>query len=225
MTARARRAVTAVVTTALALSLGACSKVPGVYTYEAAGATAAAGSTPGASGPFDADAYVAGIWQDKVLPTLDGAAKDAATVLPAIAADATSAATTYGRASSSGGPATFVVKGSGTVVGVDTSGPQGLLEIDLAPGDGTADLGVAVGPAFLGTALRDALPFIDFSQFTNQIDYADVATALNATVKKDVVAGLDPAAAKGRKVEFVGAFSLVDPANIALVPVSLKVAP
>ena len=225
MTARAPRVLVALVTCTLAAALSGCARVPGVYVYEPAGATATAGATPGAAGPFDADAYVAGIWQDKVLPTIDGEAKDAATVLTAIAADAEGAATTYGRASASGGPATFVVKGTGTVVEVDTSGPQGLLKVDLAPADGKADLGVAVGPAFLGTAVRDALPFVDFSQFTNQIDYADVATALNATVKKTVVADLDPAAAKGRTVEFTGAFSLVDPENIALVPVALKVSP
>jgi predicted lipoprotein len=43
------------------------------------------------------------------------------------------------------------------------------------------DSGVAVltGPVIRGTALRDALPFIQFSQFTNQLEYARVANALN----------------------------------------------
>lgn len=225
MTGRSGRSWLALLAATVALSLSGCAKVPGIYTYEAVGATATGAATPGGGGPFDADAYVAGIWQDKVLPAIDSAANDASAVVPAIAEDPEAAAATYGRASSSGGPATFVVKGTGTVLEVDTSGPQGLLELDLEPGDGEADLAVAVGPAFLGTAVRDALPFIDFSQFTNQIDYADVATALNATVRQTVVADLDPSTAKGKKVDFVGAFSLVDPENIAVVPVSLKVSP
>jgi predicted lipoprotein len=43
------------------------------------------------------------------------------------------------------------------------------------------DSGVTVltGPVIRGTALRDALPFIQFSQFTNQLEYARVANVLN----------------------------------------------
>lgn len=223
--ARPARAARLGAVAALAAVLTACSGVPGVYTVEKRGDSGATGLRQGGTAPFDAEAYVAGIWTAKVIPTLDGAAADAGTVLAAVRNDPAAAATAYGRPSTSGGPATFVVKGSGTVLGVDTSGPQGLLRVDLAPGDGTPDLGIAIGPAFLGTAVRDSLPFIDFSQFTNQIDYADVATALNATVKKDVVGDLDPAAAKGKRVGFVGAFSLLDPTAVAVVPVSLEVSP
>jgi predicted lipoprotein len=51
----------------------------------------------------------------------------------------------------------------------------------VSDGKLTLDSGVAVltGPVIRGTALRDALPFIQFSQFTNQLEYARVANALN----------------------------------------------
>jgi len=77
---------------------------------------------------------------------------------------------------------------------------------------------------FLGTAIRDAVGFIDFSQFANQIDFADVASALNDRVRADVVKGVKPASLKGRDVTFEGAFQLLDPANIVVTPVSLSVA-
>jgi predicted lipoprotein len=38
---------------------------------------------------------------------------------------------------------------------------------------------IQTGPVIRGTALRDALPFIQFSQFTNQLEYARVANVLN----------------------------------------------
>lgn len=206
---------------AAVLLLAACSKVPGVYVVERDGDAAAAAAAGG--GPFDAAAYVEGIWGSKVLPTLESQARPAAEVLAAIAGGAESAGATYGRQAGAGSPYTFTVSGTATVVAVDAESAVGVLSIDVAPADGTADLRIAIGPALLGTSLRDALPFIDFSQFTNQLDYADVATALNARVKTTVLAGLDAAAAQGRTVTFLGAFSATGDAQPILVPARLEV--
>ena len=63
------------------------------------------------------------------------------------------------------------------------------------------------GPAINGTAIRDGVGFIEFGQFTNQVEYAAAATALNEQVKKQVLADVDPAALEGKRVSFVGAFS------------------
>lgn len=216
-----RRSVPVLVAVAISAVLAGCSGVPGVYTVERAG-SGASPSAGGSGAAFDATAYVAGIWDAKVLPTLSDSAVSASEVLAAIAADPAAAGKKYARQTGSGSPFTYTVKGSGKVLSVDTSGPQGLLAVDLAPGDGKADLSITVGPAVLGTAIRDALPFIDFSQFTNQIDYADVGTALNAEVRQKVLADIRPADIKGKKVDFVGAFALLDPASVVVVPVSLK---
>ena len=62
---------------------------------------------------------------------------------------------------------------------------------------------VQVGPR--SRARRsDAVGFIEFGQFVNQVEYADAATALNNQVKAQVLEDLDPASLKGKKVQVHG---------------------
>lgn len=200
-------------------ALTACGRVPGVYTYESKASAAA----PGAAA-FNAKTYVDGIWTSKVVPTVHSKATDAATLLPAITANPTAAGKRYGRQAGTGGPYSFLVKGTGKVTKVDTSVPTG--PVTVAP-SGTSARGekvfLATGPVIAGTSLRDAVGFIDFSQFTNQLDYANVATQLNNRVKTDVLGKVDRKSLVGKQVSFEGAFSLLDPANILVVPTSLTV--
>lgn len=204
-----------------ALLLSACSGIPGVYTVERSGEPGAS-STAG-SGSFDAAASAARIWKDDVPAAVSGAVP-AATLFPQLATDPESAQTSHGHSQGNGSPWSYVVSGEATVASVDTSGPSALLvlEQDWAPG---TTVSIQVGPAMLGTAVRDSLGTVDFSTFVNQIDFADVATELNKLVKKDVIAGLDPASAKGKKVTFVGSFAYNDPKNVVITPLQLKVAP
>lgn len=212
----AGRHCAAVVLAALVLSLAACSSVPGVYTYEDEKkvAQAAAG--------FDAKTYVDGIWSSKVLPAVTEKAVDAATLLDAIAADPVQAAEKYGTTSGTGAAPAFLVKGEGTVTAVDVNAPTGPVTVTLA--DAAArTVTLVTGPVIAGTAIRDAVGFIDFSQFTNQIDYANVSTELNNRVKTDVVSQLDRAALTGKQVSFEGAFSLLTPTVIPVVPTKVQV--
>jgi ABC-type branched-subunit amino acid transport system ATPase component len=48
---------------------------------------------------------------------------------------------------------------------------------------------------------------VEFGEFTNQVEYADAATALNDEMREQVLADLDPASLAGKKVSFVGAVS------------------
>jgi predicted lipoprotein len=88
-----------------------------------------------------------------------------------------------------------------------------------------ANVQVVTGPVIVGTALRDAVKFIKFGDFTNQLNYADAATQLNSKVKSDVLAKVTAKDLVGKKVTFAGAFSLVAPGSILIVPTELAVAP
>jgi predicted lipoprotein len=200
------------------LLTGGCAKVPGIYVVEKPGSNAAA---PG--GAFNANSYAAGVWSTKVVPTVLARSTDATTLLAAIKADPDTAGKKYGVQSGVGSPYSMMIKGTGRILAVAESTGAGQLQVDLDPPDGRPDLSIAIGPVFLGTALRDAVGFISFSQFTNQVDYADAATALNSQVRQKVVATLDTAAATGRSVTFAGAFQLLDPNNIVVTPVQLGV--
>jgi predicted lipoprotein len=73
--------------------------------------------------------------------------------------------------------------------------------------------------------VRDATGIVQFSDFTNQIQFADVGNELNARVLKTVVAPLDLSTLKGRTVEFEGTAVVGDPGPPIrdLVPVRLAV--
>ncbi|GII81270.1 lipoprotein [Sphaerisporangium rufum] len=198
------------------VAVAGCSGVPGVYVVESAASDAAQ------DGAFDAAKYAAGIWSAKVVPTVLAKAADAEAVVKAVKADPEEAGQKYGRRTGTGGPYAVMVKGTGKVLSVARSSGAGRIEVDLAPADGKPDLGIAIGPVFLGTALRDAVGFIDFGQFTNQVDYASAATALNTQARLRVVAPARLDGAEGKKVAFAGAFQLLDPKNIVVTPVSLE---
>jgi predicted lipoprotein len=210
-----RRLALAGLLAAGALVLGACS-VPGVYVAEKNGA-----STAAANGAPDPKAYAKSVWADKVVPTITDKAVDAKTVVTALRDNADAAKKQYGVESPSG--AIFViVKGTGKVTAIEEPEAAGTLAVDVT-GDGKPDLGVAIGPVFLGTALRDSVGFIDFNSFTNQIDYATVADALNDQVRTTVVKNIDRSTVTGKTVTFAGAAQLLDPKNIVVTPVTCEV--
>ncbi|WP_196073112.1 DUF2291 family protein [Nakamurella alba] len=197
------------------VALTGCS-VPGLWHYEAEGSGTGAGGT----GAFDAAAYVDGIWADKVLPTVSEKAVDAAVLLPALVADKDAAVEQYGvKSAATGGSPSFLVKGSGPVTGVDTENPNGPITVKI----GDTELQVVTGPVIIGTALRDAVGFINFSDFVNQIDYQNVGTQLNNKVKTEVVPAVKDQDLTGKTLTFEGAFTLLSPTSIQVVPTKLTV--
>lgn len=144
--------------------------------------------------PFDAAAYAASIWESKVVP--------AANAAPEFAPGA------HG-----------LVKGSGRVLKIDAARQR--LVLDIAPFDGKPDAELDVGSVH-GTALRDALSFIQFGQFLNQVDYAHAANALDDRSAQAASAALT-GVKKGDTVRFSGALIPAEdglPAEI--VPVTVE---
>ena len=161
--------------------------------------------TGGAGSPterFDAERYVQSIWAPKVLQGGVAGARDVD-----LAASA---------------PAFF--KGSGKVMKVDTASRAGVALVDLAPGDGKADVALQVGPVTRGTALRDALG-LGFSDFDSQIDYANVAGKLNERAVAGLASLKEPAALEGKTVSFAGAGAVNVDGLLDLLPVTLEIAP
>ncbi len=199
--------------------LGACSQVPGIYTIESK-SDAQAGSQA-----FDPVSYVDEAWDAKVLPTVQEQATDASTLLPAIADDPEAAGEQYGHRSGVGSPFSFLIQGSGTVTEVNAEAATAPLTVKLDGSD--EEVSIGTGDVIAGTALRDGLGFISFSEFSNQLDYADVATELNNRVRTDVLAQLpeDRKELQGSEVTFSGAFSALVPGTVMIVPVTLEVAP
>lgn len=173
----------------------------------------------------NADAYVDSIWSGKLVPAVSNGAIDARTLLDALAASSQQARSRYAHCDS-GGACFFLAKGSGTVVAVDTRSRVGLALVDIAPLDGKPDVSIQIGPVLRGTALRDATGIIRFTDFVNQLQFADAGNAINDRVAKTVLARLDLTALKGRDVSFAGALRAEDkssPPLAELVPMQLSV--
>lgn len=164
-----------------------------------------------AGGPFEAASYVDSIWDSRVRPAI----RENAVTLEVFLA-------TRKQAGAATRPAAVAIEG--VIVEVDTSSRVGLALIDVDPGDGRADAAVQVGPVLRGTALRDVLEFIRFTDFTNQIEFAAVAAALNNRVAVSVLRDLDPAVLAGRRARVAGA-ALIDASSpdalVSIVPVEL----
>jgi predicted lipoprotein len=179
-------------------------------------------ATDGSPGPearaFDAAAHVEKIWGTEVVPTVEREATECTQLLASLQKDREGTLQRLGR-----GPRAshLLAKGEGKVVSVDRRSRAGLLGVDVAPVDGQADVWVQIGPVLQGMALRDAVGFISFGQFVNQLDYADVGNALNQRVLDSVLRGLDAESAKGRAVSFAGA--LTPGERLLVTPVRLTV--
>jgi len=172
-------------------------------------------SAPAAERPVR---YVDSIWNSKLLPAVLNGAVEARTLLDALVKSPADALTRFGHREANG-PSYLLVKGEGVVTKVDTQSRVGLALIDVAPYDGKPDLSIQIGPVLRGTSLRDATGVIRFTDFVNQLQFADVANELNDRLLKTVLSGIDPATLKGKRVSFAGT-AAADPAKETFFPLN-----
>jgi predicted lipoprotein len=102
------------------------------------------------------------------------------------------------------GAKSLLVQGDGDVTSVDSSSLVGVAHVRFTD---AIEADVLVGPVIRGTAIRDALRFIRFSDFANQIEYAQVASSLNERVLDQLRNVPQPALLVGRRVRIVGALA------------------
>jgi predicted lipoprotein len=159
-------------------------------------ATASAGAVTPAS-------YVNSLWSAKLLPAIENSAVDARSFLDAYAKSPSDALARWGRRDA-GGPVYLSIKGEGRVLTVDTKSKVGLAMVDVAPFDGKPDVTIQIGPVLRGTSLRDATGLVRFTDFVNQLQFADVANELNDRVLKTVLSPRVLASLGGKVVAFAG---------------------
>jgi predicted lipoprotein len=208
----------------LMLALSGCTLWTVRSLHPAEGETPAGGTEPGQPG-FSAGAYVDSIWDSKVLPEAETKSTKLDTLLEALRANPDAAKEQYGHREGQR-PYNFLVNGEAKVLSVDTASRAGTVKIDLLPGDGQADATLQVGPVIRGTSIRDALPFIQFNMFVNQLQYASVSNAMNEKVSKDVIGDLDLANLAGKTIDFRGAFTLEERGNandVLITPIKITV--
>jgi predicted lipoprotein len=176
---------------------------------------------------FQAAEYVAAIWDEKVLPAYEKQAADFVTVLEALRGKRREASERYGLKRETGEPFyVFKVRADARVVKYDDSSRNGLLRVNLEPSGKGMHAALQVGPVVLGTAIRDSLEFIRFTDVGNQLQFADLADQLNARMQKESVAPLDMSKIAGKCISFLGAFKLEEEQpieDIVVTPVKISI--
>jgi predicted lipoprotein len=158
---------------------------------------------------FQASEYVAAVWDERILPSYELEAVDYTEVLSGLRADRQKAIETYGLARETGEPFyVFKVRGTCRVVEYDDSSRNGVIRVDMEPADGKVDATLQVGPVIRGTAIRDSMEFIRFTDVGNQLQFAALANELNARMRRDSVEPLDLPNIVGKRISFLGAFRL-----------------
>ncbi len=170
---------------------------------------------------FDKVAYVDGIWESKVLPTVQQNAVDFSTLYNELKLNQDAASQKYGK--KVGGPYNFLTKFEGKVLSADTSSRVGVIKVETQTPNGAAILTVQVGPVVQGTSIRDALGFIAFNDFVNQLQFADVADELNTRALQNALNDTDPTTLVGKTVDITGAFTLDNIDDLVVTPVFMTV--
>lgn len=186
---------------ALALPLLGGCKI--VRKLPEAGAVADGGAPASAADPVAA--AVQASYEAQLLPHVEQAAVDVAELRAAIGQGLGAAGTAHGVQAAGGGAWNFLAKGEGVVVGADRESRAATLDVDV-DADGTGDLQIQIGPVVKGTALRDAAPFYEFTDFRDQMEFAALARALNTRATEGLA--LPEGDLAGRRVSFAGAFAL-----------------
>jgi predicted lipoprotein len=201
---------------AVCLAVSAC-KIE--HKSSAAQQKAAAGSFENKS--FNPKAEVAAMWESKALPAMAGMALDYSSLRKEMAANLDAAGAKHGhREKGEGAPWNMATTVTGRIVEVETELSAGTADIDV-DGDGKADVQIQIGPVVRGATLRDILPFISFTSYTNQIDFAQLANALNdRAYEASTLKAADRSKLKGQKVELTGVFTADSAADIPVITVT-----
>jgi predicted lipoprotein len=189
---------------------------------------------------FDAPAFVAGIFDSRVAPTVQEKAVDLAAILNQFEVDEKGIAKkdelvpiaeqngviTVGEAH------VYMVKGQGVVTEVDTESRVKTMAVQLDGYDGPVMVKLYTGPRIPSdeTAVRDAVGFLNFGDFRDQTEYGKVASELNKLIVKQVLGGVDLATLVGKTISFTGAIGIrtfnlidIDLSKVTIVPVSIEV--
>lgn len=170
-------------------------------------------------GRFDPVEYADERFESEIVPQIEEEALPLGTLLSDLADGADEAE--FGHAPGAGSSYSFPVEFTGVA-----GAPNGsILPVTVEGVSPDVTVQVQIGPALNGTALRDVTGTVSFNEFTNQLEFQEVATEFNNRVRDTVLADVDPAAIEGSSVTVVGTFTRVNPALVSVVPVVFEVAP
>lgn len=144
----------------------------------------------------------------------------AATLATALKANP-SAASKYGVSSDQGATYVVPVTFTGRVGKVP---PAGYTPVTVAGLPKGTQVGIQLGPAVIGTDLRDATGKIQLGQFENQIQYQNAATGINNQLKA-LLTKVNATGLQGKTVKVAGVFQPINPQLWNVTPATITVVP
>lgn len=172
----------------------------------------------GVKAKVDSLAFADENYEKTLVPYILANSYDLAELDAAILADPDAAGAKYGKRD--GDNAAYSVATKFTAKGGELKGDLLVLEVAGVK----TPVYLQVGPALNGTALRDVTGLVKFGAFENQLAYQDIGTKLNDKAREAVLSKIDKTTLTGKTITVIGAFSLFNPKQYMVVPISLEVA-
>ena len=122
---------------------------------------------------FDPVSYVENIWESKILTTIHNDSEEISFILDQLFKNQELAEEKYGHRSGTGS-FSFMVRGKAEVVSLNKKSRVGTLSIKLEK-EYDSEIYITIGPVIKKDSIRDAVKFIKFNDFVNQLDFADVS--------------------------------------------------
>ena len=169
---------------------------------------------------FDAKAYVENIWKSKIIPTISEEAEDITFILDELFKNKEITEEKYGGRSGTGSYS-FMIKGKGEVISLNTASRVGTLSIKLEK-QYDSEIFITLGPVIKKDSIRDAVKFIKFNDFVNQLDFADVSRIIKVRVLNEIIGPLNLKEITGKKLKFEGAITFDRKDKIYITPTKIE---
>ena len=168
---------------------------------------------------FDAKAYVENIWKSKIIPTISEEAEDITFILDELFKNKEVTEENYGGRSGTGSYS-FMVKGKAEITSLNTASRVGTLSIKLEK-KYDSEIFITLGPVIKKDSIRDAVKFIKFNDFVNQLDFADVSRVIKVRVLNEIIGPLNLKEITGKKINFEGAITFDRNDKIYITPTNI----
>tara|TARA_B110000263_G_scaffold248820_1_gene264652 strand:- start:414 stop:1067 length:654 start_codon:yes stop_codon:yes gene_type:complete len=169
---------------------------------------------------FDAKAYVENIWKSKIIPTISQDAQDITFILDELFKNKEVTEEKYGDRSGTGSYS-FMIKGKGEVTSLNTASRVGTLSIKLEK-QYDSEIFITLGPVIKKDSIRDAVKFIQFNDFVNQLDFADVSRIIKTRVLNEIIGPLNLKEIVDKKINFEGAITFDRKDKIYITPTNIE---
>lgn len=172
---------------------------------------------------FDASSSVAGLWESAVA-NINEKAIDLDAFLVEANGDLKSLVDKYGKYSmGTSGTISYAVKGNGVVEEVNQEKKAGYMTVRLDGYEGSEVIKLQIGSVYKGSSTRDTLDIVNFGDYTNQKEWAEISQQLHTSIDEQVIKPADPASLSGKSISFVGTFTVDKDDELLVTPVILNV--